>query len=757
MANNETIPEREETMIAMAEAAAVKQHEYIHGGEQDDVLTESGPVPTIAKQARLNGQKTDAALEDVADKVSKLTDYQLSEESYLRPVQDRLRDQVSLEDYFAAGDGITNDDLSIALLEFRYSGRCIDLGGKTYLLSVFPKGNAYINGKFLIDGTLLDAHQDATSIGSATDTGGLENAYGGGVNGTPTEPGRSSFFNRVLIASSNCRAMFVRSAVIASIYTWVRGNVAFAAAARQCVVNGPQASAISSEECQSFGFRAFHYASVFCKATVSSGGTIASRLGNVAGSYVAILTSNTCRIGKGKNAYLRPVVVDGVVVSVNIIDGGIGHDLATASLSIQDRSASGSGASGTLVLDGAGTIIGIKDLIGGSNYSQNTDAQVNQVEAQAAIIASELCTIHTGKNVLIGSSLNTEVSGSQAAAIASDSCKVSGSRGSAISAIGSVASGLGSVVLGAVNCQSIADRAVVLGRRVIADLAGSFVIGEALTGVAATMNKIFQVTAAGFVTAKAAFNGNTIYVDYAEYFENYVSGVVLPLGLIVTLKGRHVVPAQEGDYILGVVSGTALIRAGDSPLYWSKRHMTGKFGEPLFETVEVVSWPGVASYDGELAYAKANGMKVPEGANFSVRSLLADDPETAEVEYQDVEWVTWEGYEGFDGALSWCNAQGLSIPKDATYSVQQQNVENPEFDPTLPNTPRSERPGDWSCIGVMGQVHVRVAENVKPGDCLSPNNGIGMVSESETRMRCMEIREPFDSAEGYAVALCFIR
>ncbi len=38
--------------------AAEKQHQYIHGDAATDVVTESGPVPTIAKQARLSLEQT---------------------------------------------------------------------------------------------------------------------------------------------------------------------------------------------------------------------------------------------------------------------------------------------------------------------------------------------------------------------------------------------------------------------------------------------------------------------------------------------------------------------------------------------------------------------------------------------------------------------------------------------------------------------------------------------------------------------------
>lgn len=51
---------------AKATAVAAIQHQVAHGDEQTDVLTESGLVPSLAKQAVLSQKKVAAALEDVA-------------------------------------------------------------------------------------------------------------------------------------------------------------------------------------------------------------------------------------------------------------------------------------------------------------------------------------------------------------------------------------------------------------------------------------------------------------------------------------------------------------------------------------------------------------------------------------------------------------------------------------------------------------------------------------------------------------------
>lgn len=53
---------------AMSGAASAKQHHYIHGDAESDVITESGPVPTIAKQARLSAEETAALEGKLADR-----------------------------------------------------------------------------------------------------------------------------------------------------------------------------------------------------------------------------------------------------------------------------------------------------------------------------------------------------------------------------------------------------------------------------------------------------------------------------------------------------------------------------------------------------------------------------------------------------------------------------------------------------------------------------------------------------------------
>lgn len=166
-----------------------------------------------------------------------------------------------------------------------------------------------------------------------------------------------------------------------------------------------------------------------------------------------------------------------------------------------------------------------------------------------------------------------------------------------------------------------------------------------------------NIKAAGVITQGASFS------DYAEYFENAEYGVI-PLGTIVELIADKIRPAN-GDEFIGVISGTAGIALNASSLCWSKKYLTGKYGEPIYEII--------------------NGHKVRK--------------------------------------------------------------ENSDYDPYIDRygdeiyLSREERPEEWSCVGMMGQVYVNVSNDVSVGDYICARNGIGIKSKVKTRLKVMEINE----------------
>lgn len=77
--------------------------------------------------------------------------------------------------------------------------------------------------------------------------------------------------------------------------------------------------------------------------------------------------------------------------------------------------------------------------------------------------------------------------------------------------------------------------------------------------------------------------------DYAEFFEWKDGNPEAQdrVGYIVSLDGDKLTLANEGDYILGVVSGTATV-LGDNPEWnWAKRWITDDFGRIQYEDVVV--------------------------------------------------------------------------------------------------------------------------------------------------------------------------
>lgn len=77
--------------------------------------------------------------------------------------------------------------------------------------------------------------------------------------------------------------------------------------------------------------------------------------------------------------------------------------------------------------------------------------------------------------------------------------------------------------------------------------------------------------------------------DYAEFFEwkDGNPGAQDRVGYIVSLDGDKLTLANEGDYILGVVSGTATV-LGDNPEWnWAKRWVTDDFGRIQYEDVVI--------------------------------------------------------------------------------------------------------------------------------------------------------------------------
>ena len=173
---------------------------------------------------------------------------------------------------------------------------------------------------------------------------------------------------------------------------------------------------------------------------------------------------------------------------------------------------------------------------------------------------------------------------------------------------------------------------------------------------------------------------------------------------------------------MGVVSHTMAVRAGDTPFFWQGHYLYDEWGRPVHDLISDPDW------EAEIPDPDWVPVMIPvlDGSGVEVRQMPAPG-QTAPM-----------------------------IPNPSTQEMVAVHVENPDWNPALPQTPRSERPADWTPVGMLGQVFARVAADVMPGDRLSAVDGIGVKSAARTGLRCMTITQPFDAGEGYAVARCLI-
>ena len=642
-----------------------------------------------------------------------------------RTVHQKFQELVGPKDFGAAGDGTTNDTAAFTALEVQFSGRIIDLSGYSYLVNAYPTGNTYVNGNFIVGATTYVGAQDKATISGTTDTGGIDTAYSGGGIPIPTTSGRTNNDLALVTASQNCRSEFVRTVNIGSIYSWAKGNVSGNYSARQSVAWVPQSVNVASEECWVWGgFRGANIASIYSGCENESNANIASRSSYATGRNSANVASTGSYAGRGGGARFTVTTSAGSISGFTIDSAGEGYQVLDA-IVFYDRSGSGSGATAQVAtVNGSGGVTSVTVLTVGVNYSSRVDATVDNGTGDfAAAIATDRMTISGTLSAGLASAQGT-VSGAAAVVLATDTCTASGATSAVIAAQSSTASGAYGVVLGGSNstasgilssaisantCQATADGAVVFGRRTINNQTRSIAFGDSSSGSASTANRKFHMLSDGNLSIAGTLTQNAVFTDYAEYFENAQSGEI-PLGTLVALDGRKVLAARNNDVVLGVVSATPAVVAGDSPFHWSKRYLVGEFGEMLYHTIPDPDW-AASIPDADWA---------PSGDE-----LPSDRPMVANPEPQPM----------------------ISVP-----------VENPAYNPDQENVPRSKRPKEWTCVGLLGQIHTRLDASVAVGDFVKPGaNGVGVKSDVPTNIRCMEIKSTFDPAKNYAVGFCLVK
>jgi hypothetical protein len=159
-----------------------------------------------------------------------------------------------------------------------------------------------------------------------------------------------------------------------------------------------------------------------------------------------------------------------------------------------------------------------------------------------------------------------------------------------------------------------------------------------------------------------AWNGGG--ADYAEYFEWLDNNPEKEdrRGISVTLENDKIKPAEEGEKLIGVISGNPAV-VGDSAFNkWHKKYLRDDFGSYIMEDYDVLQWTD------------------EEG---NEKAVDADGPDASDA------------------------------PENATVVVQQRRKLNPVYDPDVEYISREDRP-EWAVVGLMGKLRIRKGQPTDP-------------------------------------------
>ena len=354
--------------------------------------------------------------------------------------------------------------------------------------------------------------------------------------------------------------------------------------------------------------------------------------------------------------------------------------------------------SGTLTQDTSGNAATATYATSAGSATSAVVSDENRGSISAVSNTGSVTTTHTRQ---VNASNSSTASGSYSQVNAGDSSTASGAHTQVNVSSSSTALGNFSQVNASESSVTAASLSQVnASNRTTSTTSYSSAWGYASSGFSSPANQQIRLESIGGV---GRFKGNTTTggFDYAEYFPNLNNGVI-PDGTIVTLVNEKVTPAQAGDFILGTVSATAGVIGNAPEFCWSGRFLKDEFGREMKQAADFVRWQG----EGGI----------------------------------------------YDGLVSECDKP---IPADATYYNQDIPITSPDYvDVSSDYQPRGERSDEWSIVGLMGQVYVRVYEDIEHNTYVSAD---GKQSETETRLYCMKMTTSYSSETGYGVAYCLLR
>lgn len=261
---------------------------------------------------------------------------------------------------------------------------------------------------------------------------------------------------------------------------------------------------------------------------------------------------------------------------------------------------------------------------------------------------------------------------------AGDYCEVNGYRGAAFG-YGACANNQNAFAIGD-HTEANSATQFVCGKYNIIDDATTYAVivgnGEGDRSNAHTLDWSGNAVFAGTVSNSGA--------DYAEYFE-WLDGNTDNddrVGFIVTLEGDKIKKANDGDDMLGIISGTMTVLGDDAEWYWHGRYLKDEFGRIQYH-------------------------------------------------YVDEDVIECQRFENEDGTIEW---------RDVVVGKKQVlcPIVNPKYDATETYVSRKDRK-EWDAVGMLGKLYVRDDGTCKVnGYAKCGNCGIATAADCITNMRVLQ-------------------
>lgn len=319
----------------------------------------------------------------------------------------------------------------------------------------------------------------------------------------------------------------------------------------------------------------------------------------------------------------------------------------------------------------------------------------------SAVLASETCEVAVGTN--------------RAAAIASDSCTISGTNAASLAAETSYAYGTDSAVIassGSTTIPTKTDQLVAASN--LSTTAGHYsAVLASNNGIASGPESILVASISAELSRASCIGGG-------------VGGASIILDNSNQNLNWYIDSANTGDII------------ADAAGSW---HSDGWDYAEYFENAAIGELPS-----GVLVTRVGRKIQLAELGD-RILGVVSAHPSIV----GGGAGLNWSGKfekDEFGKTIRVMGDNGIMVPKVA-----------PDYDPSHKYVPRHDRPEEWTCVGLIGQLHVRIDATVTSDTLfIAPGTaGVGTHSDAETRCELMEITTPYTEEKGYGVALCLIR